>query len=185
MWCGWISFWTELFTGYKTKALWHHESEGQRHSLGKPPSWIILARLVFTCDDVDIGIRVFTQLHGTAVSLKRLAQLLLHGRRSAEPVKPHHLHTDTRVGQVKTTLGGDDTENPRVLQTGRLSRPFDETWPIYSHYTHLIFYLSSAYYCYFFILSTLLWRQILKEESLSSLLSLILRLWVDEFHVWL
>ena len=51
----------------------------------------------FTCDDVDVGIRVFTQLHGVAVPLERLPKLLLHRRRPTQTVEAHNLHTHTQT----------------------------------------------------------------------------------------
>lgn len=54
----------------------------------------------FTCDDVDVGIRVFAQLHAVAVPLEGLAQLLLHGRRTAQAIEAHHLeHVQVRSGE--------------------------------------------------------------------------------------
>lgn len=74
---------------------------------------VLCCRLMFsvtsdrlTCDDVNIRIRAFTQLHSVAVSLKRLPELLLYGCRSTQTIETHHLetHNDTQVGQVNKTF---------------------------------------------------------------------------------
>lgn len=47
----------------------------------------------FTCDDINVRKGVFTQLQSLAVPLERLAQLLLDGCRSTQPIETHHLET--------------------------------------------------------------------------------------------
>lgn len=53
----------------------------------------------FTCDDVDVGIRVFAQLRAVAVPLEGLAQLLLHGGGAAQAIEAHNLE-HKHAGQV-------------------------------------------------------------------------------------
>lgn len=78
-----------------------------------------------TRDDVDVGIGVFAQLHAVAVPLERLAQLLLHGRRPAQAVQTHHLHTHGHTsGSSKhnvcwTGAKRTFTGNPRVSKLSK------------------------------------------------------------------